>query len=389
LSNGSANMKVYEPFGLLNVEKPRGKTSFEVVGLLRKVLQVKKVGHTGTLDPIASGVLLLCVGRATRLLDYLVDLPKSYLAWMKLGVTTDTLDSTGKVVQVREVPEFAESDVEAVIDEFRGRIKQVPPMFSAVKRDGKKLYVLAREGVQADVQPRDVTIHNLEVLSLSRSTVTLKITCSKGAYMRALCADIGERLGCGAHLFRLQRTNIGRWDVSDSIPFSDILALSRTEIAGMLAPIEGILPDYAQGEVSPLAEHYATNGLSIDIDQIRLSRELSIGDPVILRTWRGKLIGVFRTDAPSPEDLKRRPSLPMVVKPEKILLTSSPPKQYPPPRKAGRDSSRPRPPYDKRRGPGRGRRPGGSYGRGPSRGTSRSTGDRFNRLQPPVPGTDS
>jgi len=389
LSIESANMKVHEPFGLLNISKPRGKTSFEVVGQLRKVLQVKKVGHTGTLDPIASGVLLLCVGRATRLLDYLVDLPKSYKAWMKLGVTTDTLDSTGKVMRVREVPEFDESDVEAVMDEFRGKIKQVPPMFSAVKRNGKKLYVLAREGVQADVPPRDVTIHDLEIKSLLRSTIQLRITCSKGTYIRSVCADIGEKLGCGAHVFRLQRTNIGSWDVSDAIPFSRTFLLGRNEITDMLEPIEGILPDYALGEVSPLAEHYAMNGLSIDIDQIRLSRELSIGDPVILRTWRGKLIGIFRVKKPSPDDLNRRPSLPMVLRPEKILLTSSPPKEYPPTRKARLASTGYKRSFNKRRGAGRGKRSRGSYGRGSSRATSRPNGRRFNSMPQPIPESDS
>jgi len=389
LSIGSANMKVYEPFGLLNISKPRGKTSFEVVGQLRKVLQVKKVGHTGTLDPIASGVLLLCVGRATRLLDYLVDLPKSYMAWMKLGVTTDTLDSTGKVVQVREVPEFDEADVERVMDEFRGKIKQVPPMFSAVKRNGKKLYVLARQGIQADVEPRDVNIFDLEIESLLRSTIQLKIACSKGTYIRSLCADIGEKLGCGAHVFRLQRTNIGSWDVKDAIPFSRIFSLGRNEITEMLEPIEGILPDYAVGEVSPLAEHYATNGLSIDIDQIRLSGELAIGDPVILRTWRGKLIGVFRAKKPSPDDMKRRPSLPMVLRPDKILLTSSPPKQYPPKAKLSRGSNRPRRPYGKRRGSERDRRPRGSYGRGSSRARPRPNNRRFNSMPQPIPESDS
>ncbi len=377
MSTGSANMKVYEPFGLLNISKPRGKTSFEVVGLLRKVLQVKKVGHTGTLDPIASGVLLLCVGRATRLLDYLVDLPKSYLAWMKLGVTTDTLDSTGKVLRVREVPEFDESDVESVMDEFRGKIKQVPPIFSAIKRDGKKLYVLAREGLQADVPPRDVTIYDLEMQSLSRSTINLKITCAKGTYIRSVCADIGEKLGCGAHVFRLQRTNIGSWDVSDAIPYSRVFTLGRNELTGMLEPIEGILPDYAQGEVSPLAERYAMNGLSIDVDQIRLSSEVVIGDPVILRTWRGKLIGIFRAEKLSPDDQRRRPSLPMVLRPEKILLTSSPPKEYPSKAKASRAPGRYKGSFSKRRGEGTDARSRGSHGRDSSRGPSRPNSRRF------------
>ncbi|RLC46346.1 MAG: tRNA pseudouridine(55) synthase TruB [Candidatus Coatesbacteria bacterium] len=353
LSNRSANVNVFEPFGLLNVSKPRGKTSFEVVGLLRKLLHVKKVGHTGTLDPIASGVLLLCVGRATRLLEYLMALPKSYVAWMKLGVTTDTLDSTGKVLQVREVPEFSPEDVELVLSQFRGELKQVPPMFSAIKRDGRKLYVLARQGVQANVEPRDITIHKLELQSLSASTVQLEISCSKGTYIRSLCADIGEKLGCGAHVFKLQRTKIGPWEMDNALPYSRVFALSRDEILDQLEPIEHILPDFARGEVSPVAEHYALNGLSIDIDQVRLASEIAMGDPVILRTWRGELIGIFRATEPSGSDLERRPSLPMVLRPEKILLTSSPPKRYPSrARKPSGSRARSRRPYRKGRGQG-------------------------------------
>ena len=295
---------------------------------MRKVLRIKKVGHSGTLDPIASGVLLVCVGRATRLLDYLMDLPKSYVAWVKLGVTTDTLDSTGKVLEVRDIPEFEPDELEAVLDEFRGKIMQTPPMFSAIKRDGKKLYVLARQGEQIDIEPRPVTLHDLELLSQSRSTLKLSIHCSKGTYVRSLCADIGERLGCGAHVFSLRRTSIGQWDVEDAIPYSKVFALGREQVTNMLEPIEKILPSFAQGEVSPLAERYALNGLSIDMDQMRCTTDLEIGDPVVLRTWRGTLIGVFRAKRPSPDDLSRRPSLPMVLRPEKVLLTSRPAKKY-------------------------------------------------------------
>lgn len=350
----SVSLKVYEPFGLLNVSKPRGKTSFEVVGLLRKVLRVKKVGHAGTLDPIASGVLLLCVGRATRLLEYLMELPKSYIAWMRLGVTTDTLDSTGQVLDVRQVPELTPVQVEEVLDEFRGAIKQVPPMFSAIKRDGKKLYVLAREGIKIDLEPRDVTIYNLELLSLARSTLKISVRCSKGTYVRALCADIGERLGCGAHVFRLQRTSVGDWHVEKALPFNRIYALHRREITEMLEPIERILPDFPQGEISPLAERYAKNGCSIDIDQIRCSDDLKEGDRVILRSWRGRLIGIFRAEKPSAIDLRRRPSLPLVVRPEKILATARPPKPYPSPKKRRRMKMKHR--FSKRRTP---QQPGG------------------------------
>ncbi|MBN1592695.1 MAG: tRNA pseudouridine(55) synthase TruB [Candidatus Coatesbacteria bacterium] len=379
MNKESANLGERHPFGLLSISKPRGKTSFEVVGMLRKALHVKKVGHTGTLDPIASGLLLLCVGRATRLLDYLMDLPKTYIAWMKLGVTTDTLDSTGKVMQIREVPEFTPEEVEEVLDEFRGDIQQTPPVFSAIKRNGKKLYVLAREGIQAEVEPRDIAIHDLSVQSLTRSTISFKISCSKGTYIRSICADIGERLGCGAHVFRLQRTHIGGWDIEDAVPYSRLFALSRNEILDMLQPIESILPDYKRAEVSPLAEHFAINGMSIDIDQVRISEDIEIGEPVLLRTWRGKLIGVFRAEEPTQDDLKRRPSLPLVLSPEKVLLTSTPPKQYPPKSKTGRDSGRPRRSFGKRRGPGGGGGGRGSFRRsGPPRdGSSRPGNRRF------------
>ena len=367
----SIDSQFEEPFGLLSVCKPRGKTSFEVVGMLRKVLKIKKVGHSGTLDPIASGVLLLCVGRATRLIDYLADLPKTYVAWVKLGVATDTLDCTGRVISVKEVPEFEPAEVEEVLEQFRGEITQVTPAFSAVKRNGKKLYVLARRGVEVDAPCRDVCIFDLELLSLSRSTMKLSIHCSKGTYIRSLCGDIGEKLGCGAHIFRLQRTSIGRWNVDDATPYSRIFSLSRREVADMLEPIEDILSDVPHGEVSPLAEHFAVNGAPVDIDQIRCEQEVNVGDPMILRTWKGKLIGVFRAEEPSQEDLERRPSLPFVMRPEKVLLTTTPPKPYPPP-------SRRRPPFRKGRPPRGGRR--GSYRR--PRSDSRRPDGRPNRRRP-------
>ena len=239
---------------------------------------------------------------------------------------------------------------------------QVPPTFSAVKRNGKKLYVLARQGVEVAPEPREVNIHALELLSLSRSTIRLGIKCSKGTYIRSLCADIGEKLGCGAHVYRLQRTCIGDWHVDKAVPYSRIFALSRHEVSDMLEPIENMLPSFIRGEVSPLAEHYALNGLPIDIDQIRYSGELNVGDPLILRTWRGKLIGIFRAKEPSPEDLRRRPSLPFVLSPEKILSTTHPPRSYPSQKSAQKHSRRPRGSF-KRRGPS---------GRGPSRRPSKN-----------------
>jgi tRNA pseudouridine55 synthase len=196
--------------GVLPVCKPEGVSSFRIVQLVRRILDIKKVGHTGTLDPFASGVLVICAGRpATKLIPLLMEGDKEYVATLQLGVTTDTQDPEGRIVAVRPVPELTEMDIRDCLARFTGEQMQAPPAYSALKHKGKPLYYYARRGIKVEKEPRLIIIKGLECLSRDRETVTLKVACSKGTYIRTLAADIGEFLGCGAHLKKLRRTRNG------------------------------------------------------------------------------------------------------------------------------------------------------------------------------------
>jgi tRNA pseudouridine55 synthase len=202
-----------EVFGFLNVDKPYGLTSHDVVGKIRRGLRIKKVGHAGTLDPLATGVLVICLGQATRLSEYVMNTRKRYTAHITLGKSTTTYDAEGDVVAQQPASHITADDIEAILPCFMGRIKQLPPMYSAIKKDGKKLYELARAGETVEIQPRDVNIHNLNILSIapSESTVSLMldVECGSGTYIRSLAHDIGVALGVGAYLSDLRRTQSG------------------------------------------------------------------------------------------------------------------------------------------------------------------------------------
>jgi tRNA pseudouridine55 synthase len=194
---------------ILNIDKPRGLTSHDVVAMARKRFGLRAVGHTGTLDPAASGVLLLCLGRATKFARFFEPLDKLYWTVLELGTCTDTQDATGKVTQTCAVPPIQPQQVDRVLERFRGPIEQVPPMYSAVKHQGQRLYKLARRGQVVKREPRQVHIRRLELLHIQGPRLTLSVTCSKGTYIRTLCEDIGLALGYGAHMTALQRCRIG------------------------------------------------------------------------------------------------------------------------------------------------------------------------------------
>jgi tRNA pseudouridine55 synthase len=195
--------------GLLNIDKPLGLTSHDVVDRIRRQTRVRRVGHAGTLDPQASGVLLIGLGRGTKLVQFMHECPKTYRATLRLGIRTDSHDAAGKVIDVRAVRDLRASEVETVLETFRGTIEQRPPMFSALKWQGQRLYTLARQGIDVVRQPRQVQIFRLHLLDLGVETVHLEVECSSGTYIRVLADDIGARLGCGAHLTALVRTAIG------------------------------------------------------------------------------------------------------------------------------------------------------------------------------------
>jgi tRNA pseudouridine55 synthase len=195
--------------GILNLDKPRGMTSHDVVAAVRRILGIKAVGHTGTLDPEASGVLVLCLGEATRFARFFENLEKTYWTVLQLGVCTDTQDATGTVTQQREVPPLTSTQIHNVFARFQGALQQIPPMYSAVKYRGQRLYRLARQGQTVPRQARDIFIRRVELLDQRATQLTLSITCSKGTYIRTLGEDIGLALGCGAHVLHLQRCRVG------------------------------------------------------------------------------------------------------------------------------------------------------------------------------------
>lgn len=230
--------------GVLNINKPAGMTSHDVVMQVRRLLKEKRVGHTGTLDPSATGVLVLCIGKATRVAQHLEAGEKQYRAVMRLGVITDTLDADGKVLETRPHVPPEPSLVVQVLKQYLGTITQTPPAYSAVKIQGVPSYKLAREGKAVSLKQRLVSIYALELISYDHPFVKIDVRCSKGVYIRTLCADIGEALGCGAHVSSLVRTGSGRFGLGDAITLEQLAMLSdNNQYEQMLVPIERALEE--------------------------------------------------------------------------------------------------------------------------------------------------
>jgi len=228
--------------GLLVVNKKTKMTSHDVVEKLRRMLNFKKIGHAGTLDPNASGILLICVGKATKIAKLLTEYDKEYEAVIKLGVTTDTYDQEGKIIQMKDDLNISEVEVIRAVESFRGEIWQTPPLYSAIKQKGKKLYQYARAGKQVDRKKRRVIIKDVRVLEIKLPYVKLKVSCSKGTYIRSLANDIGERLECGAHLFSLCRTRIGPFKLKDALDSEAIEEIWNEDKTGdFLISIEKVL----------------------------------------------------------------------------------------------------------------------------------------------------
>ncbi len=237
------------------IDKPVGPTSFQIVQRIRRALRMKKVGHAGTLDPFASGLLVVCAGRpATKLIDRLMAGEKEYEAVLKLGVETDTQDLEGKVVAEQPVPDLSKEQVESCLATFLGDQLQHPPQYSALKHKGKPLYYYARKGVSIEKPPRPITIHELELLELGGDTLSLRVVCSKGTYIRTLAHDIGGKLGCGAHLIVLRRTRSGNFKVANAVNGT-------------------LLEDPAQGRDALMAQDYAIERFLDDLPQGKESTE--------------------------------------------------------------------------------------------------------------------
>lgn len=217
---------------IISVHKPKDISSHEAVSRVKRILQVKKAGHSGTLDPMATGVLIICTDRATRLADYFSSLHKEYRVVMKLGEATDTQDAYGRIV-ARENPHHLQSDrIRETVYSFKGSVLQQPPMYSALKHRGKPLYKLARKGIEIERKPREVHIYQIELLEIKIPFVVFRVGCSRGTYMRTLCDDIGKKLGVGAHLYELERTAVGHFRSSESVTIEELKSVHIDQPSG-------------------------------------------------------------------------------------------------------------------------------------------------------------
>jgi tRNA pseudouridine55 synthase len=257
--------------GIINVYKEAGYTSFDVVAKLRGILKIKKIGHTGTLDPDATGVLPVCVGKATKVCDLLTDKDKTYVAVLHLGMVTDTQDSSGSILETHEIKADADQ-VRKTVASFVGPQKQIPPMYSALKVNGQKLCDLARKGVEVERQPRDITIYEINILEMALPLVKLEVHCSKGTYIRTLCHDIGQALGCGGCMDSLVRTKAAGFSIEDSLTLQEIEGLvQQGDLEKRMISVDRVFSSYgkavAVSDATPLLEN--GNGISEDfVNQI-------------------------------------------------------------------------------------------------------------------------
>ncbi len=254
--------------GILNVYKESGYTSFDVVARLRRILHQKKIGHTGTLDPQAEGVLVVCLGKATKCCDILPDHDKEYEATLLLGMETDTEDTSGTVV--RKCPVMvSEEEIRTAVSAFQGTYEQVPPMYSALKVNGKKLYELARQGMTVKRQPRPVTIYRLEIIAIQLPRVVLRIQCSRGTYIRSLCRDIGMRLGCGGCMETLVRIRACGFLIEDSLRLSEIeCRIENDTLKEKIVSVDSMYPDYPRIYIKDTWDRLGYNGNKLTKEQI-------------------------------------------------------------------------------------------------------------------------
>jgi tRNA pseudouridine55 synthase len=272
--------------GVLVLDKPLGLTSNDALQKARRLFSAAKGGHTGTLDPLATGLLPLCFGEATKFSADLLDADKTYEAVLKLGVATDSGDAEGAVTATVAV-DVAESDIFSVLPRFVGEIRQIPPMHSALKRNGRPLYELARQGIEVERAPRAVTVHAIDCLGFAGDTLTLRVACSKGTYIRVLAADIGQALGCGAHLAALRRTAVGDLDLARAVTLAELEALDEAGRAGCLQPVDALLRTLPIMSVEGEAAERFRHGNPVDLQsglagKIRVyadGRLIGVGEP--------------------------------------------------------------------------------------------------------------
>ena len=283
--------------GVLLIQKSAGMTSHDVVAQVRKIFQTKKVGHAGTLDPFATGLLVACLGDATRIAQYVTDGEKTYRAIMKLGERTDTQDYTGEIVARRDVPPLGEDEVRRMFAQFTGDIMQTPPMYSARRVQGTRLYELARAGKEVEREARPVTIYELTFTGMALPYLHFQVVCSKGTYIRTLANDLGEAFGCGAHLTELERTQSGRFLLRDAASLEELAAMrdDRERLRQSLLPIDAALAEWPAVTLDEASAgriaHGAAVALPVDADDaLRLSANIRVHNP------SGTLIALARIE---------------------------------------------------------------------------------------------
>ncbi len=282
--------------GVVNIRKEPGMTSFGAIARIRRIIGQKKLGHAGTLDPDAEGVLPVCLGKATKLVELLQGGGKTYEAEMVLGIITDTQDTSGQVLEEHEV-HVTEDEVREVLSSFEGTVEQVPPMYSAVKVGGKKLVDLARRGIEVERQARTVTFSDMEILSIDLPRVTFRVSCSKGAYIRTLCEDAGRKLGCGGAMAHLTRTRAGGFDIKDSITIAEFeekfisAKKSGSDMSDFIIPLPDFFPDCPVITVPDQYRNAAINGNSLPLTGTKPPAE---GTKVRVFLADGTFIGIYR-----------------------------------------------------------------------------------------------
>lgn len=283
--------------GIINIYKEKGYTSHDVVAKMRGILKQKKIGHTGTLDPDAEGVLPVCLGSATKLCDMLTDKDKEYVAVMRLGVVTDTQDLSGTVISQNEVKATLQ-EVEKAIMSFVGNYEQIPPMYSALKVNGKKLYEIARQGLEIEREPRSIMIHEIEIINRNLPDIEFRVSCSKGTYIRTLCHDIGKKLGCGAAMASLTRTRAGSFMLASSITLSEVEKIrDRNEIDQVIIPVDSIFSKLSAVHVAEQYMKLLENGNRFYLHHILEKRQFIDEEEVRVYSPEGRFFGIYTYEA--------------------------------------------------------------------------------------------
>lgn len=287
--------------GILNVYKEAGFSSHDVVAKLRGICKQKKIGHTGTLDPEAVGVLPVCFGSGTKLCDMLTDWDKEYIATLRLGLVTDTQDLTGQVLfhaEEEAVAALAQEQVRACILGFLGDYDQIPPMYSALKVNGKKLYELARAGKEVERKPRTVQIRELEIMEMELPTVRFRVVCSKGTYIRTLCHDIGEKLGCGGAMASLTRSRVGMFGIEEALRLSEIEKLrDEDKISTVIVPSDAVFPDCREVKAAAPARRFLENGNKIPAGMLEDPGPLRDRERLRMYDEAGRFYGIYEYHA--------------------------------------------------------------------------------------------